>query len=110
MAKRIRKLRNRFAPVWWPQTVDEAGDLYRACGEKNKLTVVNERGRKKMLTKVNSLTFSPNLVEALLSMTALAVKSRKKSARINPFFSGTYSIAQSSNRGKLLPKRFSLVL
>ena len=28
-----------------------------------------------MLTKVRSLTFSPNLVEALLSMTALALKS-----------------------------------
>jgi len=42
---------------------------------KLKLTVVNDSGRKKMLTNVRSLTFSPNLVLALLSMTPLALKS-----------------------------------
>lgn len=40
-----------------------------------RLTVVKASGRKKMLTKVRSFTFSPNRVEALLSMTALALKS-----------------------------------
>ena len=40
-----------------------------------KLTVQNVRGRKNMLTNVRSLIFSPSCVEALLSMTALALKS-----------------------------------
>jgi hypothetical protein len=35
----------------------------------------NDRGKKKMLTYVNSLTFSPSCVEARLSMTELALKS-----------------------------------
>jgi hypothetical protein len=35
----------------------------------------NDRGKKKMLTYVNSLTFSPRRVEARLSMTELALKS-----------------------------------
>lgn len=43
------------------------------------LTVQNDRGRKKMLTKANSLTFSPSLVDALLSITALALNSCEKS-------------------------------
>lgn len=34
-----------------------------------------ESGRKKMLTKVRSLTFSPRRVAARLSITALALKS-----------------------------------
>jgi hypothetical protein len=34
-----------------------------------------DNGRKKMLTNVRSLTFSPSLVEARLSMTPLALKS-----------------------------------
>lgn len=33
----------------------------------------NESGRKKMLTKVRSLMFSPSRVDALLSMTPLAL-------------------------------------
>ena len=37
------------------------------------LTVQKASGRKNMLTYVNSLTFSPSLVDALLSMTALAL-------------------------------------
>lgn len=41
----------------------------RECG----LTVQNDRGRKNMLTKVRSFTFSPRRVEARLSMTALAL-------------------------------------
>lgn len=44
-------------------------------GRKNTLTVQNDSGRKKILTNVRSLTFSPSLVEALLSMTALALNS-----------------------------------
>ena len=36
---------------------------------------MNDNGRKKMLTNVSSLTFSPSLVDALLSITALALKS-----------------------------------
>lgn len=43
------------------------------------LTVQKDRGRKKMLTKAKSLTFSPSLVDALLSITALALKSCKRS-------------------------------
>jgi len=35
----------------------------------------NERGRKNMLTNVKSLTFSPSRVDALLSITPLALKS-----------------------------------
>lgn len=35
----------------------------------------NESGKKRMLTYVNSLTFSPRRVEARLSMTELALKS-----------------------------------
>jgi hypothetical protein len=35
----------------------------------------NESGRKKMLTKVRSLTFSPSRVDARLSITPLALKS-----------------------------------
>lgn len=53
-----------------------------------KLTVQKVRGRKNMLTNVRSLIFSPSCVEALLSMTALALKSyyfvsftRKESSR-----------------------------
>jgi len=38
-------------------------------------TEEKESGRKKMLTKVRSLTFSPSRVDALLSMTALALNS-----------------------------------
>jgi hypothetical protein len=41
------------------------------------LTITNESGRKKMLTKVSSLIFSPSWVEARLSITALALKSYK---------------------------------
>lgn len=37
------------------------------------LTVQKASGRKKILTNVRSLTFSPSLVEALLSITALAL-------------------------------------
>lgn len=51
------------------RSIDEAGV------EKGRLTVVNASGRKNMLTNVSSLTFSPSLVDALLSMTALALKS-----------------------------------
>jgi hypothetical protein len=41
----------------------------------------NESGRKKMLTKVRSFTFSPKRVDALLSITPLALKSfNRKSA------------------------------
>ena len=35
----------------------------------------NESGRKKILTKVRSLTFSPSRVDARLSITPLALKS-----------------------------------
>lgn len=38
-------------------------------------TMQNESGRKKMLTNVRSLMFSFNLVDALLSITALALNS-----------------------------------
>lgn len=48
------------------------------------LTVQNDRGRKKMLTKAKSLTFSPSLVDALLSITALALNSCEKKANISP--------------------------
>ncbi len=47
------------------------------------LTVQNDRGRKKMLTKAKSLTFSPSLVDALLSITALALNSCEKKANIS---------------------------
>lgn len=40
------------------------------------------RGRKKMLTKVRSLRFSPRWVEARDSMTALALKSASRSALV----------------------------
>ena len=43
--------------------------------ERVELTVVNANGRKKILTKVSSLIFSPNFVDALLSITALALNS-----------------------------------
>lgn len=36
-----------------------------------------------MLTKANSFTFSPSLVDALLSITALALNSCEKSASIS---------------------------
>lgn len=39
------------------------------------LTVQKESGRKKTLTKVRSLMFSPSRVAALLSITELALKS-----------------------------------
>lgn len=39
------------------------------------LTVQKDNGIKKTLTKVSNFTFSPSLVEALLSMTALALNS-----------------------------------
>ena len=42
---------------------------------RDTLTVQKESGRKKMLTQVSSLIFSPNLVDERLSMTALALKS-----------------------------------
>ena len=48
---------------------------------EGRLTVVNASGRKKMLTNVSSLTFSPSLVDALLSITALALKSWLLSAQ-----------------------------
>jgi hypothetical protein len=38
-------------------------------------TMQNESGRKNMLTNMRSLMFSFNLVDALLSMTALALNS-----------------------------------
>lgn len=38
-------------------------------------TIQKDKGRKKMLTKVRSLIFSPSLVEARLSMTPLALNS-----------------------------------
>jgi hypothetical protein len=43
--------------------------------ESSMLTMQNDRGRKKMLTNVRSFTFSPSLVDARLSITALALKS-----------------------------------
>lgn len=52
--------------------VNEANNL-RCCAFW--LTMQNDRGRKKMLTNVNNLTFSPSLVDARLSITALALKS-----------------------------------
>ena len=48
---------------------------WKAQNEQGRLTVVNASGRKKMLTNVSNLTFSPSLVDALLSMTALALNS-----------------------------------
>ena len=39
------------------------------------LTAQNESGRKKMLTRVSSLIFCPSLVDILLSITVLALKS-----------------------------------
>jgi hypothetical protein len=42
---------------------------------KQGQTMQNDRGKEKMLTYVNSLTFSPSCVEARLSMTELALKS-----------------------------------
>lgn len=48
--------------------------------ERGRRTVVKARGRKRIDTNVRSLTFSPNLVEARLSMTALALKSWMLSA------------------------------
>ena len=54
----------------------------RVQGRKGRkiwaLTVQKDRGRKKMLTKAKSLTFSPSLVDALLSITALALNSCEK--------------------------------
>lgn len=47
------------------------------------LTVQKDRGRKKMLTKAKSLTFSPSLVDALLSITALALNSCEKKAKVS---------------------------
>lgn len=51
------------------------------------LTVQKDRGRKKILTNAKSLTFSPSLVDALLSITALALnsceKEREKKANIS---------------------------
>jgi hypothetical protein len=38
-------------------------------------TMQKESGRKKMLTKVRSLMFSPRRVDALLSITPLALNS-----------------------------------
>lgn len=45
-----------------------------------ELTVQKDRGRKKILTKAKSLTFSPSLVDALLSITALALNNCGKTA------------------------------
>ena len=42
---------------------------------RSSITMQNDRGRKKMLPYVNSLTFSPSCVEARLSMMELALKS-----------------------------------
>jgi hypothetical protein len=42
---------------------------------RGNFTMQNESGKKRMLTYVNSLTFSPRRVEARLSMTELALKS-----------------------------------
>ena len=53
---------------------------WEACNGQGRLTVVNASGRKKMLTNVSNLTFSPSLVDALLSMTALALNSYPLSA------------------------------
>ena len=50
---------------------------YFLSGQKKKgrLTVQKVKGRKKMLTKVSNLMFSPSFVDVRLSMTALALKS-----------------------------------
>lgn len=45
------------------------------------------RGRKKMLTKVKSFTFSPNLVDARLSTTALALNRLSRRAFVDVSFS-----------------------
>lgn len=51
-------------------------------GRALALTVQKANGRKKILTNVRSLTFSPSLVEALLSMTALALNSYRTTSDI----------------------------
>jgi hypothetical protein len=55
--------------VWVEEWPDRG--YYRAP----RHTEENDRGRKKMLTKVRSFTFSPSRVDALLSITALALNS-----------------------------------
>lgn len=93
------------------------------------LTVQKDRGRKKMLTKANSLTFSPSLVDALLSITALALNSCEKKSQHQPISSQgdaktrqkskktrrgggnqTYSISQSLCGRQFLPKVLALIL
>lgn len=56
--------------------------------EDGQLTVQKDRGRKKMLTNAKSLTFSPSLVDALLSITALALNSCEKNPNISHFRQG----------------------
>lgn len=55
--------------VWVKEWLDKG--YYRAPPH----TEENDRGRKKMLTKVRSFTFWPSRVDALLSITALALNS-----------------------------------
>ena len=55
--------------------VVDALKIWKLKERKQALTVQNDSGRKNMLTKVRSLTFSPSRVDARLSMTALALKS-----------------------------------
>ena len=61
-----------------------------------------------MLTYVNSFTFSPRRVEALLSMRALALNSQvEKYVSLRetlPWIDSTYSVPQSLHRLKLASK------
>jgi len=52
-----------------------ASELIENMSLIDQSAMQNDSGRKKMLTKVRSLTFSPNLVAARLSITALALNS-----------------------------------
>lgn len=92
------------------------------------LTVQKDRGRKNMLTKAKSLTFSPSLVDSLLSITALALNSCEKKANISPsrhralqkhdrkprggegVGGETYGVSQSLCRRQFLPEVLALIL
>lgn len=63
---------------------------------KNRPTVQNVRGRKKILTKVRSLMFSPSCVEVRLSITELALKSCRALLVTCVSFSGVYDLRHLS--------------
>ena len=55
--------------------VTMASELNENISLMDQSDMQNESGRKKMLTKVSSFTFSPSRVAARLSITALALNS-----------------------------------